>query len=67
MSEAESISKKRSRDEIEKDSEAPSSEPPAKKQKTDHVNGGKEKAKESTPPLVIVCNLLLRFNIPRTI
>ena len=52
--ELESASKKRSRDEIEKSGEAPPSEPPAKKQKTDHVNGAKDKSKESTPPLVIV-------------
>ena len=54
--EVESASKKRPRDEIEKDEEIPPSEPPAKKQKTDNVNG--EKPKESTPPLVMVCNFI---------
>ena len=58
--EAETAGKKRSRDEIEKDAEAPPSEPPAKKQKTD-LNGSK---KESTPPLVVVCRF--RVNILRT-
>ena len=52
--EVESASKKRSRDELEDESKAHSSEPPLKKQKTDIMNGGPDKAKESTPPLVMV-------------
>lgn len=52
-----SASKKRSREELPDTADSSLSAPPAKKQKTDHANGGDEKPKESTPPLVIVCHL----------